>query len=312
VRDVAGRETIKKENSTLANMGELHSEEMRLLASPPAATPALPDDDIVTGFMESRPENSLSPEVRDTIEQARYDAPYTHDKNLNINLGEETTAHQVTETDLVHNPLWIEASRRLMPLFEESPTKSTEVSDEDAAQWGLEMMGWFNYNLPSMAMNTARIQSGDNAQKMALYYLMNMYDEKEIDWNGTKRFFKGILSDPSTYIGLGTLGIGTVAGASVRQASKVGVKAALKASLGPSLAGVVEGGAYSSIDDAFRQSVAINAGARAGFNAVQSAAAGAIGSIAGGALTLTGGTAVPLTKKAVETTKGFVQRLFGG
>ena len=85
------------------------------------------------------------------------------------------------------------------------------------------------------------------------------------------------------------------------------MKAALKASLGPSLAGVVEGGAYSSIDDAFRQSVAINAGAQKEFEPFRNVVAGTFGTVAGGGITA-GASAVP---PVVKKTKGFVQRLFG-
>ena len=140
--------------------------------------------------------------------------------------------------------------------------------------------------------------------------MMNMYDAKEIDWNGTKRFFKGILTNPSTYLGLGTLGIGTVAGASVRQASKVSVKAALKASLGATLANATEGGVYTSIDDALRQATAISAGAQDKFSPVQSAVATGIGAVAGGGLTAGASAAVPWVKKAAAPAKGFVRRLF--
>ena len=294
------------------NLDEKYAERLNLLANPPAAAPigteteADVDDDIVTSVMESQATNPLPPEVSDLIEGANYDAAYTHEKNLNINLGEDTTPHQVTETDLVNNPLWIEASKRLMPLFD-GPSTGKEPTDEEAAQWGLEMMGWFNYNIPAMAMNVHRIQSGDNAQKMALYYLMNMYDEKEIDWNGTKRFFKAILTDPSTYLGLGTLGLGTVAGASLKQASKTSVKAALKASLGATLANAAEGGVYTSIDDALRQTVAINAGAQEKFDTVRNVVAGTAGTVVGSGLTASASAVPPLVKKG----KGFVQRLFG-
>jgi len=290
----------------MANLDEIYAERLNLLANPPAAAPIGTSDDIVTSVMESQPTNPLPSEVTDLIEGAGYDAAYTHEKNLNINLGEDLTPNQVTETDLVNNPMWIEASRKLMPLFD-GPKVGEAPTDEEAAQWGLEMMGWFNYNIPSMAMNVHRIQSGDNAQKLALYSMMNMYDEKEIDWNGTKRLFKGILTDPSTYLGLGTLGIGTVAGASVRQASKISVKAALKASLGATLANAAEGGVYTSIDDALRQATAISAGAQDEFNTVRNVVAGTAGTIVGSGLTAGASAVPPLVKKG----KGFVQRLFG-
>jgi hypothetical protein len=286
----------------MANLDEIYAERLNLLANPPEAAPFDASDDIVTSVMESQPTNPLPQEVTDMIEGAGYDAAFTHEKNLNINLGQDDTPHQVTETDLINNPMWIEASKRLMPLFD-GPETGAAPTDEEASQWGLEMMGWFSYNIPSMALNVHRIQSGDNAQKMALYYMMNLYDEKAIDWNGTKRFFKGILTDPSTYIGLATLGIGTVAGASVRQASKISVKAALKASLGATLANAAEGSIYTSIDDALRQATAISAGAQDEFEPVRNVVAGTVGTVAGAGLTAGASAAVPLVKKAFQAFK---------
>ena len=78
------------------------------------------------------------------------------------------------------------------------------------------------------------------------------------------------------------------------------VKAALKAALGPILAGSVEGGVYTSLDDAMRQFVTINAGAQEGYDPVQGAIAAGTGAVAGGVLTGAAATALPLVKGAVD------------
>ena len=44
-------------------------------------------------------------------------------------------------------------------------------------------------------------------------FRMALYEQKQIDWNGTKRFFKGMAADPTTYFGLSTLGLGVIMGA---------------------------------------------------------------------------------------------------
>ena len=103
------------------------------------------------------------------------------------------------------------------------------------------------------------------------------------------------------------MGLGTVAGVSLRQASKTSVKAALKASLGATIANAAEGGVYTSIDDALRQTVAINAGAQDKFEPVRNVVAGTNGTVAGAGLTAGASSVPPLDKKG----KGFVQRLFG-
>jgi len=38
-------------------------------------------------------------------------------------------------------------------------------------------------------------------------FRMALYEQKQIDWNGTKRFFKGMAADPTTYVDLSTLGL---------------------------------------------------------------------------------------------------------
>ena len=88
-------------------------------------------------------------------------------------------------------------------------------------------------------------------------FRMALYEQKQIDWNGTKRFFKGMAADPTTYVGLSTLGLGAIMGASVKQATKAGIVAALKAGLPTTAVAAIEGGAFTSFDDAIRQEVTI-------------------------------------------------------
>ena len=88
-------------------------------------------------------------------------------------------------------------------------------------------------------------------------FRMALYEQKQIDWNGTKRFFKGMAADPTTYVGLSTLGLGAIMGASAKQATKAGIVAALKAGLPTTAVPAIEGGACTSFDDAIRQEVTI-------------------------------------------------------
>ena len=92
-------------------------------------------------------------------------------------------------------------------------------------------------------------------------FRMALYEQKQIDWNGTKRFFKGMAADPTTYVGLSTLGLGAIMGASAKQATKAGIVAALKAELPTTAVAAIEGEAFTSFDDAMLQEVTIEAGA---------------------------------------------------
>ena len=77
-------------------------------------------------------------------------------------------------------------------------------------------------------------------------FRMALYEQKKIDWNGTKRFFKGMAADPTTYVGLSTLGLGAIMGAAAKQATKAGIVAALKAGLPTTAVAAIEGGDLST------------------------------------------------------------------
>ena len=49
------------------------------------------------------------------------------------------------------------------------------------------------------------MQKAEPYQRLAFYYGMKAYDRlKNFTKKGTGRFFNGVISDPSTYLGLGT------------------------------------------------------------------------------------------------------------
>ena len=250
----------------------------------------LPKDDLAVSMGVRS--SGVPKEVHEDISAAGYDADYVLENDKPVNL-EKGAPRQVTETSLMSDRLWVESARRLMPLF--SAVERTEdnagdfdaegnLTDEAAAQWGLEAMGWFNYNIPSMGYMTAKLQSAPNDQKLALYYMMQLYDEKEISWNGAKRLFWGLVWDPSTYFGLTTLGVGALLGAGAKQATKSGFRQALRASLPATVVAGIEGGAYSSLDDALRQEVAMEAGAQKEFDVGRNVQAAGIGTVLGGGL----------------------------
>lgn len=292
------------------------------------------NDDIVTGVHESKPVQPLDKETYDLIARTGVDPAFADENQITVAVGKPHPRKKksFTEEDFKKNDLVHQAVKILMPLFSGiDPTAESDgdgadtldeaglppklledMSKEELGEWALDFMGWFNYNLPNMAYNTNRLRSGDNRQKMAMYYLMEMYDDKEMSWDGVWRGVRGILADPTTYVGLSTLGIGTVVGASVKAASKTSVKAALKASLGPILAGSAEAGVYTGTDDALRQAVSIMAGAQEGYDPVRGAVATVIGTVAGGGLTAGMSSAVPLARKGAQAFEDTVQNAMRG
>tara|TARA_Y100001938_G_C8092048_1_gene435626 strand:- start:45 stop:3299 length:3255 start_codon:yes stop_codon:yes gene_type:complete len=201
----------------------------------------------------------------------------------------ETLPDQIklTEESIKQDPEWIKASKSVYKWNEGEDAPDLD-SDKEYADYGLSYMGRFNYNLPQMTVEATQLKNASDQQKKDFITLMDMYDKKAISWSGAGRAFTGIATDPTTYIGLGTFGAGTVGAQAVKQAIKEGVKEATKAGLKQgSKIGAIEGSIYATADNALRQTARINAGDQEEFDLGESAKAAAFGSVVGGGL---GGT----------------------
>ena len=117
------------------------------------------------------------------------------------------------------------------------------------------MMGWFNWNLPKMTLDASRISGANDSQQRAFLYMMESYDDLGMSWNGASRFFKGVLADPTTYVGITTFGLGTAAAKGTAAVTKEGVKSVLRQSVKGGVIAGVEAGVYGAVDDINRQVV---------------------------------------------------------
>lgn len=209
----------------------------------------------------------------------------TEGKTQELSFEEEPI--KLTEETIKKDPQWISAAKQVYQLNEGADAPELD-SDEQYANYGLRYMGWFNYNLPKMGLEATQLKQGTDEQKQAFVTLMDMYDEKAASWAGAGRAALGILSDPSTYVGVGTFGTATAGAQALKQAIKEGVKQGTKTGLkeGAKI-GALEGAAYATADNALRQTARINAGAQDAFDFGQSAKAAALGGSAG---TVLGGT----------------------
>lgn len=197
---------------------------------------------------------------------------------------DEDEEARLTEETIRKDPRWIELSKKVYEM-NEGPDAVPLDNDEQAASYGLDYMGWFNYNLPKMGLEAAQLQSATDDQKKAFVDLMDMYDEKAPSLAGFGRAVRGVAFDPATYVGIGTFGAATAGTQALKQGIKEGVKQATKAGMVQGAkVGAIEAGAYSAADNALRQSVRIQAGEQEGFDFEQSAKAAAIGAGAGGVL----------------------------
>lgn len=219
----------------------------------------------------------------------------------------------IPEAELKKDPEFIKAAKsiykwnegRTFGFEKEEPKKLN--SDEEYANYALRYMGWFNYNIPKMGKEVLDLKSASEEQKNDFVTLMDKYDQKKVSLAGTGRFAAGVLSDPSTYVGIGTFGAGLAARETAKAAAKQSIREMVKSGLKVGgTVGALEGATYTVVDDALRQSARIQAGQQEGYDVGQGAKAAALGTALGGALGGTvGGVAGRIKgKKIVEDITG--------
>lgn len=183
---------------------------------------------------------------------------------------------------------WLNASRMLYEMWERKPF---EGNDDDLAEWGKDSMGYFNYNMVSMAQIANSVTKTSQENKEAFLWMMDTYDNTNMSWEGTGRFFKGVLTDPLTYVGIGTLGAGFVVREGAKTAGKQSIKEMLKQSIGRTgVTAAVEGTVYGATESTIKQGVEVSAGRRddvsLGKVAVDATIAGTAGLVLGSAADL--------------------------
>lgn len=157
------------------------------------------------------------------------------------------------DEDLVNDVNYQKASEVIYNM--NNSVDAPRLSPQDYAKYGIETMGWFNWNLPKMSLDANRISGATDEQKKAFLYMMESYDDLGISWNGAKRFFKGVATDPTTYVGLTTFGIGLAGKEAAKQTGKQGIKELLKSSTRGGVIAGIESGVYTAVDDVNRQVV---------------------------------------------------------
>ena len=216
---------------------------------------------------------------------------YTLEEQKGINLDMATKAYndqkQITEEELIKDANWIEASKNI---YKWQNGIDYEGDDESIAKEGLEQMSKFNFNLAAGTVPMAlKLEDADDETKANFLYMMDTYDNKDISMNGTLRALKQMGLDPTTYIGIGTLGYAFAGKEAVRQGAKTGIKAMLKkgaTKYAKSVTAVsaTEAGIYTGVDDLARQEVEVQAGAREEIDATQTAITTAVGATIGAAI----------------------------
>ena len=125
---------------------------------------------------------------------------------------------KVQEETLSQDKNWIDSAKILYQMQEDA--EGELPPDEELSTWALDYVGQIQYNLVSGANAALEFQDADDMQKIAMRYAMETYDMKDITAAGAMRFAKGLATDPTTYIGLGTFGVGFGAKAAASQGAK--------------------------------------------------------------------------------------------
>lgn len=205
-----------------------------------------------------------------------------------------TVLEDVDHQTLNDNRDWIEASLRLYKANHGTVPTEDDLSDYDGASfrakvadYGLKQMAGFNFNIVDQAIDTHTItQKADQKTKEAFVYMLDQYDQVNTSWRTTGDAAWEMFTDATNWLGLITLGTGTVVSQGAKLAGKEivkrKVKNQVKQSLGRTgmLAGL-EGAAHGAAYDTMDQAVRVDAGSQEEFSAGSVAASATVGLVAG-------------------------------
>jgi len=190
---------------------------------------------------------------------------------------------------LKDDELWIKAAAQVYKLHNKSNPSLESMKDiegdtieEKLAEYGLQQMAGFNFDLVEMGIDANRLTEADDETKLGFVYMMDTYDNTDMSWKTTWDATKEMVSDPTNYLGLGA---GAVAGLAAKAAGKKGFKELIKSSVKRSaIVGAYEGAIVGGADAHIRQNVRRDAGTQDEYSVGQTLTGAAIGGAAGAAL----------------------------
>ena len=197
------------------------------------------------------------------------------------------------------DPNWAKKGRTI---FKENNGAEFTGSDQEAAQYLNDYLYDFNYRLAGAGTDNARGTLDTAAQisgyseegKRAFVDAQTQFENMNTTLSGVGQAAKRVLTDPTTYIGLGTFGLGTVASQGVKAAAKKGVTELAKigaksgAKRGATIA-AAEGATYGTLSDLGQQQAMVNAGGQEAIDPTQTLQSAGLGALTGGILGGAGG-----------------------
>jgi len=180
---------------------------------------------------------------------------------------------ELPEGSQIDDPYWITASKVLHDYMGHSDFKQAlqkrpgirtnqtkPMTPEDYAEWGVGFMSQFNWNMSAMLVNTAKLADAPAEVAKSMYYLMETSDRTGMNFSNFTQGMGNLFKDPTTYVGLGTFGIGVAGKVAGKQMTKASLKQVLKDIVlskptTGTLAVGAEGAMYGAADDLARQTV---------------------------------------------------------
>ncbi|CAB4139215.1 hypothetical protein UFOVP348_47 [uncultured Caudovirales phage] len=197
---------------------------------------------------------------------------------------------------------WLRASELLYSFWERKPFEGTK---DDLAEWGKDSLGNFNFNLVSMAEIAYALQSASQEEKEAFLFMMDTYDNTNFSLEGAGRAAKGIVTDPTNLVGLGTLGVGFLGKFAGKQATKYGLrKMVLDSMARTGIAAGIQSGVFGAADSTVRQGIEVSAGRREEIDLSKVGVDAAVSATAGLVLGTAADAAVTKVVGAIKGRKG--------
>lgn len=192
------------------------------------------------------------------------------------------------------DPEWAKKGRTL---YKESNAQDFQGSDEEAAKWLNNYLYDFNYRLAGVGADNARgtldtaaqISGYSDEGKKAFVDAQTQFENMNTTLGGMGEAAKRVFTDPTTYIGLGTFGVGTGVAQGAKQVAKKGVVelakvGAKRAATRGAAIGTAEGATYGAVSDLGQQQAMVNAGGQEAIDPMQTAQVAGLSGLTGGVL----------------------------
>lgn len=219
----------------------------------------------------------------------------------------------ITEDQLRADPQFLQDVASIHQAFTGKPF---EGDPANLADWGIEKLANFELAMGDMTNPTGDAAGGGMVGQAAqilnnfspeqagsFLRALDAYDKLPMfTMPGFGRLVRNVAADPTSVVGVATLGAGLAGRQAGRAAAKEGIKTALRQRIGESIltnpvkVGAAEAAAYTGGGDLIKQNVEIKGGKRDSVDPLQAAGATAIGGAAGAAVM----KAAPYVGKAVK------------